>query len=214
MNIRVIYILIFSLIITSGCMKQNTNQTNIRLLSYKGNVLVDGKSAMLNQVLPTTVSVKTSENSFCYIIFNDLNIIRIFPDTEIVINFNEKLKEINLNQGGVGQVLRKLQKSDGEVYRITTPTSVIAVRGTTFLVKCINKNETYVCDCNGRIDVSDKELDQKKTIQAVHHEAVVVTKENNIIKIKPAGMLFHNDSDIENLASLINQKIDWTRLEE
>ena len=97
-------------------------------------------------------------------------------------------------------------------YKIATSVAVAGVRGTAFFVKAEDSTNTYVCVCNGEIELTNTTDSNKIIIAEKHHQAVRFTRKKEKTILSPAEMLYHSDSGMEKLASEIDEKIDWDKI--
>ena len=87
------------------------------------------------------------------------------------------------------------------------------VRGTCFLVKVEDDNNTYICCCNGSIHLEGTAGEFTRNLAAPHHREVRVTKSATGLSMAAAPMLYHSDADVEAIAARIGEKIDWTKID-
>lgn len=190
------------LIFSSFLCKKEAFSGKVMFLS--GSVKISGNTAAIEQIVKPGDEIITGEKGLCVIVFNDKNIIRIESKSRVKIDgYN-----IDLREGTFLSVLKKLGKS----FKITTPTTTASIRGTTFYVKVEDPDNTYFCDCNGIITVSDAEGKNKEELRASHHKGVRVSRKDGALSISDAGMLYHTDKDMERIAGKIGVTIDWTKI--
>jgi hypothetical protein len=122
-----------------------------------------------------------------------------------------------LQQGAIGMVLRNLGSltaGPGELrFRITTSNTVAGVRGTCFLVKIEDDNNTFICCCNGRIHLEGTGGVFTQNMASSHHEELRVRRSERGISVAAAPLLYHTDADVEAIAARIGETIDWTRID-
>lgn len=198
-------LLLILLVFIVSC-KNNKSSTAGHINFFIGNVLVNNIPAKLNQEIKPGTKVTTGKDSVCDIIFNKKNIIRIKSDSTVILNIDDINKNIELKKGSILNVFKKIHKAKESPFKVKTPTTVIAIRGTSFFVKIENKDNTYICDCNGIISIK---TNTTKQIIAKHHKAYRISKINNIINIKRAKMKYHSDKEMEETAKQIGEKINW-----
>ena len=98
-----------------------------------------------------------------------------------------------------GAVLNIVEK--GYKYKLATLAGVIAVRGTIFYTNVLNENETYICACNGSIDINVGET-TLKSVSAPHHNAHILGKDN---QLTPSEMAYHTDLEIFDVMYRLSQ---------
>jgi hypothetical protein len=80
-------------------------------------------------------------------------------------------------------------------------------------MKVEDPKSTYFCTCNGTIALKGHELSEQ-VVSAQHHAGSrFVVNDQGKIESKPAGMDYHDDASLEELASKIGVKIDWSKLD-
>ncbi len=214
----------FSVKTTAGCVlcvlfmlmdctsKQEKAGQRAKIIFLSGEVSVDSHKAELGMAVKPGAVVRTGPQSSCEIVFNNKNIIKILEGSKAIPDLKSETKRINLKMGAVASVVKNLGRATGNrkyKYEITTPTSVAGVRGTLFFVKVEDNDNTYICVCNGVIEIGDLNGKNQKIIEAAHHNAIRVTrKEDRFVETKPP-MSYHTDEDMEKVAEKIGLKIDW-----
>jgi hypothetical protein len=108
-------------------------------------------------------------------------------------------------------VTRKVFTREGR-YIVKTPTVTAAIRGTSFCLKVEDLQSAYFCVCNGTINLKGSHEDHGDNVSAKHHAARRYRVLDGETQIDEAGMLYHGDKDLEELAKIINEKIDWSKL--
>lgn len=183
------------------------------LTAFSGQVKVNS-----NPVSNTGIIIKpgdiieTGDRSFCDIMINEKNILRIKDNSRLVLHITATDSFLKLERGWLGGVTRAKFTTEGK-YKINTPTVAAAVRGTSFCVKVEDDRNTYFCVCNGTINLAGKDNESGENITAAHHSARRYTMESSgTIKTDTnPGMLYHTDEGLVDLAGVINEKIDWSR---
>ena len=116
--------------------------------------------------------INTDTNAFAIIQIGDTKLVRIESNTTISVS--SKLitgkQEFSLDQGQVMAKLKKLQKN--ESFKITTPTMIAAVRGTTFGVS-YSKNRGTVATKSGKVEVSH--IAEDKNLMVETGNTIVIT---------------------------------------
>ena len=188
-----------------------TVATRGSVVFFEGNVKIDGTAVEIGRELGSKVDIETGPGASCEIVFDGKNAIRIEENTSALLDFSSIVKEVSLKKGGLSAVLRKLaQVAGSDSFRVSTPTAVAGVRGTSFSI-WVDDNSTYVCACNGTVRTIDAKGSNELTIAATHHSARNYVRTGSAIHISPAGLAHHSDASMESLASRIGEKIDWTK---
>ena len=218
-NYTVIFLLslVFLFYLTTVCPAETDRSFKGKIVFLSGNVLVNNVKVKVGDFIVGECKIITGKKSSCEVIFKEKNIIHIGENSNADLNITEKLKKIKLNSGFLINILKNLEKLANSMlksYTVETSTAVAGVRGTSFFVKVEDPNNTYICDCNGIVEVQNIKGSEKQTVKASHHQAVRLTKTDKDILVKPAPMLYHTDKDLEDLASKIDVHIDWTKIDD
>ena len=185
------------------------------IVYMEGSVTVNGSAASVGDAVAAGALVQTGEDSVCQIVFNGRNIIHMAADTTLKLDPEVVSRGATLQKGTIAMVLRNLGPSKpGEMkFNIKTSTTVAGVRGTCFLVKVEDDNNTYICCCNGAIHLEGISGEFTRNLAAPHHREVRVTKSAAGLSMTAAPMLYHSDADVEAIAARIGEKIDWTKID-
>ncbi len=177
---------------------------------FDGDVTVDGVPADFGTSVPYGAVVKTGADAYCEIVFNSKNIFRITESTVVEIKLSVKNPEITVEQGAVAALFDKLDAfTGGNPFNIKTRTAVASVRGTAFFIKVESPESTYVCICNGKIDVAEPDGKRPAVYSSGHHKAVYYRTVDGRTEVTKAPMLYHSDEEMEAIAAHIDERIDW-----
>lgn len=190
---------------------------NVYIYAFSGNVTVNGtavKTSKLN--IRYGDVIETGTGSYCDIIINSRNIIRIKDNTRLVYRISAKESILQVDRGWLASVIRKKFSSDGIIY-IKTPTLTAAVRGTSFCMKVESQVKSYFCVCNGSVTLAGTGEKTTETVTAAEHmgRRFTLDKNSGFISIdRSPGMIYHDSAGLEELAGIISEKIDWTHPDE
>ncbi len=202
--------IMFALLIFFSCAKNGDIKTVIT--AYVGSVKINNNSLLAPGVLlkPGDV-IETGEKSFCDIMINERNILRVKENSMVILHITSSDSFIRLEKGWLAGITKAKFTTEGK-YRINTPTVTASIRGTSFCTKVESEKSTYFCVCNGTIHLAG-EGTPGDDVTSSHHSAkrFILDKDGKIKTDSNAGLLYHNDTGIEEMAALINEKIDWTR---
>jgi hypothetical protein len=175
----------------------------------EGEVTVDRVPARIGQPVPSGAVVQTGPASVCEITWGNRNIIQIQENTRAVLGTARVTPGIDLQRGSVAAVLNKLAMISGrDSFRIRTPSAVAGVRGTTFFVKVEDEATTYVCACNGSIDVT-RGLARQAELASSAHMARRFSRAGLATRITEPGLLYHDNATMDRLAQKIGYSIPW-----
>ncbi len=196
-------------------MKQQ-NIITIKISAYTGVVKVNNQPVLaINKEIKQGDIVETMPDATCDIIINEKNILRLKPDTKLILYLSGKQAKLNLQKGWLAGVTRKIFSKEGK-YTIETPTVTAAVRGTSFCLKVENEKSTYFCVCNGTIELKGEKSTRSEKVEAAHHVARRFLIDNNgfLVEDNNPGMLYHDDHGIEEMAKIINESVNWGKPDE
>ena len=138
-NLMKIFLINFVLLFL--CLNSQPNSSIAVLSKVKGEVSVKNNSDFKDfiKVNPGYIfkdgdHVKTGINSFAVLIYlDDKSMVKLKSSTSLVINGikdeNGINKNLNLNNGAIKSIINKQKKGE---FKVTSPTSVASVKGTSF----------------------------------------------------------------------------------
>lgn len=212
-GVRVVPVVIIVLCLSGGCTKK-TDETSAlvgTIIALDGEVAVNGAPAAVNGKIEYGDTIITGLKSWCRIVIDERNIIKVGPDSLMVYRLRKDDGRLELRRGYMAAVLKNLKNVNE--FRVTTPTVAAGIRGTALCVAAESPDKTYACVCNGRIGFLPEGAKEEKLVAAAHHQAAHYVREKGKIVVKDAGMLFHTDKDIEAMAAEIGVAVDWSRIE-
>ena len=146
-------IFFINFVLLSFCLNSQPNSSIAVLSKAKGEVSVKNNSDFKDfiKVNPGYIfkdgdHVKTGINSFAVLIYlDDKSMVKLKSSTSLVINGikdgNGINKNLNLNNGAIKSIINKQKKGE---FKVTSPTSVASVKGTSFWsVTNINQGDTF-----------------------------------------------------------------------
>ena len=134
-------IFFINFVLLSFCLNSQPNSSIAVLSKAKGEVSVKNNSDFKDfiKVNPGYIfkdgdHVKTGINSFAVLIYlDDKSMVKLKSSTSLVINGikdgNGINKNLNLNNGAIKSIINKQKKGE---FKVTSPTSVASVKGTSF----------------------------------------------------------------------------------
>lgn len=138
----------------------------------------------LKMILSSGDRIATSKESRLDLMIENVGLIRINGNSEVKV---EKLlgeaAESMTGRLEKGQVLCKLLKlKKGQDFQVLTPTAVVGVRGTTFLVDAQEKKKSEVAVSEGSVEVSSAKEPEKKSVVR-ENETASVEKDEGVLGI-------------------------------
>ncbi len=176
----------------------------------EGTVTMDGVEASIGDTVPLGAVVVTSAASLVDIEFNARNAIRLSENTTLVFNPGNLQVGSQLRRGALTLVLKQLTRgADGQSFFVRTPSATAGVRGTSFFMKVESPTSTYVCACNGAVQVFGNDGALARELAASHHKAIHIDTSGAAPQIADAPRLYHTDADLEGVAAALGVRIDW-----
>ncbi len=191
--------------------------TTCVLAFAEGTVTGNGKNLSVGDSIPPDAVLETGKDSTAEIVIDGKNAIRMGQSTLLRLDVSTLSRVLTVDRGTLTAVLRKIDAVSGGNLKVRTPNLVAGVRGTS-LCAWVAKDgaQTYLCCCNGTIEIAPTDGAPARKKQATHHDAVLyagVGAESREVPV-PAGFdPRHGDSDLESLASRIGETMDWNTLE-
>jgi hypothetical protein len=181
----------------------------------EGSVTIDGQEAGIGDTVPLGAVVATSSGSLVDIEFNGRNAIRLSENTTLVFNPRNLQTGSELRQGALTLVLKRLSPGEnGEGFLVRTPSAVAGVRGTSFFMKVESPTSTYVCACNGAVQVLGEDGSLLRELASAHHKGLRIEGTGGAPSVSDAPRLYHTDADLEKVAAVIGYKIDWSVIDQ
>ena len=181
-----------------------------QLVYLEGDVEVNSRPAEIGMSIPYGARIVTGEFSYCEVVFESGNVFKVMESTIAEIKIDTSNPEIFIKQGAFGAVFNKLARlTKDEYFKVRTESVAAGVRGTSFFVKVVDADNTYVCACNGSLSLTDPSGSETVALESAHHKAVFFKNSGDKTVVESAPLLYHNDDDMEALASVIEAKIDW-----
>jgi ferric-dicitrate binding protein FerR (iron transport regulator) len=159
--------LILSLLVLAGIAMQGRAQApdagSARVVALTGTLTrksfrQDVQALRLQDTVQTGDELTTGENSQAVLRTEDGSTITIYPDSQVI--FNERSADVReLLHLFLGSIKVHIEKLSGRPnpHKLTTPTAVIAVRGTIFSVFVDETNATMVAVDEGLVGVANRQ---------------------------------------------------------
>lgn len=196
----------------SSCTMKPVSAVPARISFISGSVFVNGKDAVLGQTVTNGDVIETRSMSACRVIVDDKNILALQDDCTLVYRIHIEDPLLDLKKGVLAIIVKN--RKNIENLRVSTPTMTAGVRGTVFVLGAEGPDRVYTCLCNGVIHYHPEGQAKGERYTAAHHRGVYFTRRGGTVAAEPGEMKYHTDEDIEKLASDINVRIDWTKIEE
>lgn len=162
--------------------KASEEQPIAKIQYLKGSVKIERSGTVVEAKINDFLQVKdiliAEKDSVVDIILKEKGILRINENTRVEIrSLTSENIEIFQNNGSVITHLKKLKETEN--YSIITPTSVAAVRGTSFITKVVNENRTDFALVEGKLEIKNQKGEKIILDQAAE---ISVEKEKELSK--------------------------------
>lgn len=105
-------------------------------------------------------------------------------------------RRVDLKFGKLLSVLPKLRRG----FTVATPLAVAAVRGTEFFIEAREDGRTYLCLCQGTLEITGAPgLGYRKAIRSKNHGSYIFSKIGNRLDRGPWRMENHTDAEIDGM---------------
>ncbi len=188
--------------------KQVSGNSNKGILAYyEGTVFINDIPGDIGDEVTSSDTLRTGEESYCEVVFGDSNVFSLEENTVTRINWDNS--DIQLKKGAISAVFTKLDKflNDDKDFTISTTSTVAGIRGTVFFIKVEDEENTYLCICNGKLNITKR--NEILSVSSAHHKAYRFTKVNDSVTTTNAKMLYHDDDKMEKVAKRIEYTIPW-----
>jgi hypothetical protein len=136
---------------------------------------------------------------------------KIQEETITTLKIGQGQGKVVMEKGSMAFILEKLEVLGlgNNDFELITPLTTAGIRGTAFFVKVESTDSVYFCNCNGIINLADINGHNKIQLKAEQHRAVRYIKTAGEISQSSAGLLYHSNKEMDELATKINYKIPW-----
>ncbi len=178
----------------------------------EGKVSMNGETLVIGDTVDPGAALTTGEDSYCEIVFGGKNVFRILESTVAIIDLERGRGNIRVDRGSMSFLLKRLSALDAEEpeFLVDTPSAAFGVRGTAFYVVIESAASSYVCACNGSLQVEDAAGGNIQELTGYHHNALRINKTGDgTFEFSAPGRLYHDDDDLNILAKSIDERIPW-----
>lgn len=180
-----------------------------------GEVRVNGQLAFLGQQVSLGDWVETGRDSAVDIVFDGSNVFRLGASTVAVLNLGESRQQVDLRFGTFSAVFDRVRTLSGRgTFDVQAPTTVAGVRGTSFFMRVIDRTTTYVCTCNGTLEITPRSGNPFVESAAEHSAYFLRSNDSDEVSVESAAELYHDNDALNALAATIGVEIPWGELPE
>jgi len=169
-------------ILASSCKKEQkvAREGIVNFMNGEVHLIVGGKksAAKVGEVITQGMKIITGDKSFVDIYFGE-NAVKVLSNTvieikQLIVNMenNSEETELLIEKGqAFSKISKKLSKNDS--YKVRTPTTIAAIRGTDFLVSEENGKGKVSC-LDGKVAVRDATVKDSREVELNAGEEVEV----------------------------------------
>jgi hypothetical protein len=169
-----------------------------RVVSSEGEVTVDGVPAKVDMAITATSVITTGKDSRMTFTLNPGSLIQVRPNSKVELGKSERKEtSVKLALGAIWSFLPK-----GSNYEVVGPNAVAGARGTIFYVEATKPTETYVCDCDGEIELTSGKTTKTLKSEMKHVGANVKGADKKAKQAPTKKVLNHTKEEAEALEAL------------
>jgi hypothetical protein len=178
-----------------------------------GDVRINGELATFGQEVGLGDWVETGPNSTIEIVFDRGNIFELGPNTVAKLDLGEARQQVDLKFGTLSAVFERVRTLSGRgTFDVRTSTALAGVRGTTFFLRAVDGETTYVCTCNGSLELLPGAGNPFVETAAEHSAYFFTQNEDGEVEVESAEELYHDNESLNTLADRIGAAIPWGEL--
>jgi hypothetical protein len=163
-----------------------------RISFASGRVEVNGRAAGAGDPLASGDVISTGRGSQADVEIRDVAVFHIKEDTEVALEELLARPSLRVARGWFLTIVKRKTP-----FQAATPTVLAGVRGTVFFLRVYDRERTYLCDCNGKLDLYDAGSGrQLRSVSSVYHTAFLLSRVDGGVQIERSGLLYHEDQDI------------------
>jgi len=167
-----------------------------RISFVLGEVFLNDGPALQGDLVSLGDVIRTGQKSEAEVELRDYSIIHIKENTVIEVENILTTPALKIRKGWFLVIVRK-----GTPFEVFTPTVLAGVRGTVFFFYVYDDDTAYLCDCNGKIELSDVRTGELlRQISSQYHTAFDVKREGGTVAVEKTKMRYHEDDDILRMA--------------
>ncbi len=173
-----------------------------RVSFVSGEVFINNNRGDVGDTVREGDVVKTGDNSEAEIEIRDYAVFLIKENSTVLLEDVFSSPKVEVKKGWFLAIIKR-----ETLFEVGTPLVLAGVRGTVLFVNVLNDEEAYLCDCNGKVDLEDTATgDVVQNIVSNYHKAFTLNRRSDGLGIERAKLLYHNDSDILQMADRFNRE--------
>ena len=167
-----------------------------RISYVSGEVFLNDRLVVEGALVSKGDVVRTGPRSEAEIEIRDSAVFSVRENTTVEVGDVLASPTLRVRKGWFLIIVRK-----GVPFKVFTPTVLAGVRGTVFFFEVSGDDSTYLCNCNGRLELFDVEKGELlRTFSSRYHTALDIEREGGTVSMEKALMHYHEDEDILRMA--------------
>ncbi|HKJ85165.1 MAG TPA: FecR domain-containing protein [Spirochaetia bacterium] len=213
MNTRYCWIALLLLVGMASVIGAQTGSGLGTIEFLQGDVRVNGRPADFGLQVAVGDWIQTGPNAAADIVFDRANVFRLGPNTVARLNLGASRQEVDLKFGSMSAVFDRVRTLSGRgTFDVRTPTTVGGVRGTSFFFRVIDGETTYVCTCNGTLELSPFGRDSFLESATRHSAYFFRQAEDGSVTVERGTEAYHSTESLNRIADSIGVSIPWGEL--
>lgn len=180
-----------------------------------GEVRINGSLVDFGYEVQIGDWVETGPAATVDIVFDRVNVISLDENTVAQLHLGTRRQEVDLRFGSMSAVFDRVRTLAGNGgFNVRTPTSVGGVRGTSFFIKVVDSDTSYVCTCNGTVTWGPEGPGENFASSAEEHEAFYFRKTpGGGVAVEDADLKYHSNESMDEVAERHGLVVPWGRIE-
>jgi hypothetical protein len=173
-----------------------------RFLTTTGAVTINDAPAMPDAVIPESATIVTDKGGAAVFTLQPGSVIEMREKSRVVLGSSAKKKtSVQLAIGTLWSFLPSGEAS----YEVVTANAVAGVRGTIFYVEAPKPTETYVCACDGAVELQGGQALPRNVESAMEHKSFLIKGKGKKAKVSEAKLRGHTKEQAAELAKLLER---------
>jgi hypothetical protein len=213
--LRVVSLVLLLTFIATGAIAQTRSQS-LGVVEYlEGDVRINGVLADFGDEVAYGDWVDTGRGATIDIVFDGANVFRLGENTVAQIEIGSSRQSVDLKFGSMSAVFDRLRTlTGGGTFDVRTNTVAGGVRGTSFFFLVLDRDTTYVCTCNGTLELDPAGEAEPFVDSATRHSAYFYRNVDGVVVVEQAGLEFHSTEGLNEIADVIGVTVPWGSLPE
>lgn len=180
-----------------------TPDTSVTVVSAEGSATLSGRPLSAGTRIQSGETIVSEDGSTLVVKIKDRAALRMKNAAKVVFDEMGETIALNLDYGALMSVVAPSKQK----FLVRTPGAVAGVRGTAFYMESRSIDQTYICLCEGKLDVATPDTAlQIAAAHRSHHTPVLISSDKTgKLSAGPAPMINHTNADITSLESVLRK---------